>query len=622
MTIRQKTIEYGFNPVTGLNSGATITIIDQAINIPEIAGRVFRSVFLRVFTRDSATTANTITQWSATTTVGGVTTAANTVATTLANTAEAQSFEFTFDLTNDFVTNFGTGTSQTLKVDFSITGGPQLITGSQLVVTYDYDDVASTRIKTVRIPYDTMQKAVTTAAITKSLGMSLDAYLPEASKVYRSIYFEYITTNATISGTDQTFTSTVDVGGSNSVKSWFIENQLVSSNFLKLFHSDLAIASSSTCQTSFSVTGQNGGNVGIVLHVTYEYDHSASTSIFNSLLFALGDVPGYMATGSANFDRIQRTFMINEPGPITTKHSAVLATPSLSTSTQYYARVNSSGAFTLYQQEAGTQQCGCTPIMHRVDTNWTLARGENTLTYDFYGSGNFTSNWSACMYVNYTSGKHSDGDGVHNHTVIHMMSQLGVSSTSTTIAAIAPVIPESTSYWLTAAMIELSYNTSSSTAALLFQFKYNPDEVAGGGWQDIYNGYYASDAERSQTSSWMRLRSEFKRHANDPDLSRADIFSPRDWMYLTTAATSDAEIMYVTYHTIQKLAMGTITGFTGDGAGIDVDILRADTDELIYRTTTTTGGSFMVAMHDDTVGYYAVARESDTKVGRSANGNP
>jgi hypothetical protein len=79
---------------------------------------------------------------------------------------------------------------------------------------------------------------------------------------------------------------------------------------------------------------------------------------------------------------------------------------------------------------------------------------------------------------------------------------------------------------------------------------------------------------------------------------------------------------WYTYNNIIFTVSGICSAYDGDGSGISVDFFRYNTsnaDEHILNLTTTTGGYFIGQFIDNTDTLYAVARQSDTKVGRSGN---
>lgn len=76
-------------------------------------------------------------------------------------------------------------------------------------------------------------------------------------------------------------------------------------------------------------------------------------------------------------------------------------------------------------------------------------------------------------------------------------------------------------------------------------------------------------------------------------------------------------MLYITYHAITYAVSGTISGYTGDGSGIVVDVHRADTDEKVLSGITAAGGGFSLTWYDNVVTLFAQAIQDATHVGRS-----
>jgi hypothetical protein len=196
MATRQKTIQFAF-PMLASLSDATVTNLTQiTAYIPETVV-AFRSAFIVVDTQDIITaTGGPITEWRVGFRLGAAGYTTTTETNDWVNSGENMAPHFVVDVTSHFTTNWS-GTSMTadcqVYVDQSTgtTLGQRNVT-AVLHVTYDYDDTASTHIKTVMIPLDSPTTSLNTAALTE-IGTNqvpnLDSVLPETSKVYRDIFF-------------------------------------------------------------------------------------------------------------------------------------------------------------------------------------------------------------------------------------------------------------------------------------------------------------------------------------------------------------------------------------------------------------------------------------------------
>ena len=195
MAIRTKTIEYAFAlSTTSVASAAARTFTALTVNIPETTSRVFRSVIVEYSCYDGGTAASSLTAVNLSIQVGAVAVSAATVTQTITNSGEEQSWYFTKDATAYFQTNFS-GTSQSITAAMTCTGPITQNASAKLIITYEYDDAAATtRIKTVKIPVDGNIGNATTGLLDVG-GLAnqipnLSTFLPEATKVFRNIFFE------------------------------------------------------------------------------------------------------------------------------------------------------------------------------------------------------------------------------------------------------------------------------------------------------------------------------------------------------------------------------------------------------------------------------------------------
>ena len=197
MTIRTKTIEYAFPAseasvaAAGARAFTTLTIY-----IPETSSRTFRSCFVICYVQDNVTTAASPVSWRIQARLAAIaldtTGDGATVTDTITNSGEQCSWIFTRDVTSLFTANFGAGTSQTFDVTLTIATSSTINASCKVVITYDYDDSATTRVKTVKIPIESAIGARTTSLVQIGSNQipNLSTFCPEASKTFRDIFFE------------------------------------------------------------------------------------------------------------------------------------------------------------------------------------------------------------------------------------------------------------------------------------------------------------------------------------------------------------------------------------------------------------------------------------------------
>jgi hypothetical protein len=639
MALRTKTIEYAFAySLATTASAANRDFTAITVEVPENTSRTIRSAVLEFAAYDNATTAASMTAVTMGVQIGAVAINSAGVTQTIVNSGENQSFIFTRDVTAYFVTNF-TGTSHSVLARLNISGLATTNATCKLILTYQYDDAdQTTRIKTVKIPIDGNTGSLTTT-LAQIGGIAnqfpaLDTFLPESGKVYKDIFFETYTNTGTTSTTDTALI--LRLYGTTDLTSTVFENGLTTDRWVKRIDKLLGLLPTNVAYSPQARTGNVISPfpcLSGILVVTYTYNHTASTTIMNSVQLPSFDESGW--TGGPTTDnksRFYRTVSIQEPGPITLVQSGVLMSFIDGGLVTMDVRVGSQSSRT-YVNPA-TVRAGCIHLLRRFDSGAAgggsgiiLERGLNPIQVDFFSTGTATgsigANVSGLIILNYTSGKHESGDAVHNHTTQWinrpyatggLVERLQYAPTTT------PNIPEN-NWWLTANGYDIKLLTSGTATATLgfsFQAKVQPTEGAGAGWQDLYTGLYSSDAEVGPSLLWARARSYFKRYPNDQDSERFDVETVRDYRFdvSQTAAAIWQAVQVVTYHSIVYTVSGTISGSAG--GTVFIEVYRTDTAELIDKTTRTGNGAYSFVWYDNTVDVIVVAYESDELKGASA----
>ena len=648
MAIRTKTIEYAFAFSTTTRASGSATAFTQiaALAIPETTSRTFRSVILQFFVPDADDNATSTTAAATSIALGGIGASSATITQTIANSGENYSMMFLRDVTSYFQTNY-TGTSMTCDASITISGPQTINHCAKLIITYEYDDsAAATRIKTVKIPIDGNIGALTTSLTTIGSANqipALDTFLPESSKTYRDIFFEVWGHTGTTSAQSGTLTMRYNgatsltsgqysaTTGTNNTPSLNTDRSIIRIDKLL---GTLGTAGANTVEASVtSVTACPFNCIGGVLTVTYEYDHSVSTTILNSLQIPIIDEAGWMGgPTSADKSRFKASYFIQEPGTISLVQSGVLFACIDAGAITY---VFNSGAQTdrTFVHPA-TQRAGCVFHTRRVDSGATggagitLARGLNNFTFDYYATsateGNIGSNASGLLYLNYTSDKHTNGDGVHAHTTSWVNLPYltgGLVQRQAYTPNTVPIINE-TNYWIVSTGFEITLITSGSAAGsfgFAFQGELQSDESAAAGWQDFYTAIYASDSEIGTSIMWARARPNFKRYPNDTDTDRLNLETSRSYRFDNPiTATSIFQCRQLaTWHSITYTIAGTISG--SNGGTVNISAFRTDTGEKIDTTTRTGNGAYSITWYDNTIPVIVTAYESATYKGVSAN---
>jgi hypothetical protein len=629
MATRSKTVEFVYQSnITSLAANTKRTFTGNTIYIPE-SSITFRSVTLVATWADDATAASNPTNWITGIKLGAASESTATVTDTYANSGEAWTYRIRRDITSYFTTNWS-GTSMAWEASIQ-----QAVSVTQnhvikVIITYEYADTSSTHIKTIRIPIESTRSLMTTSYQTLGGATAIPAfkgsYLPEASVTIRQIWVELWGNTADVT-TATDWISTARVGGSTTYDWYDNEAALLSGRWAYGICDITARTLTSAESLEIIVTGITNRltQMGGMVCATYEFAPADSTTIYNSLFIGGVDSVSQMGgTAAGDEDDWQRTIYINEPTTITMKESGVALFFNDSVATTINVAVGSQTDTSYAFTAAGTQD-GQYSVVHRIDAagangtaGMTLARGANL--YDIQTrSATASAGWnlSGFLLLNYTSGKASDGVGVHAQTRYFHLADTAADANIRQVTNVAvPTIPES-QYYLVGAMVDIdAITTGTATQALALLI----ERTSGRGWDPTYIGMYRADAETGFITPFGAARSIWQRWPGDPDDTKADIETSRSWRLDMVPAAWAAWGIWVTWHAHSWTVAGTVSDYAdADGAGLTVNIHRAATGELVKTVTTTTGGVFTTPWFDDTEELYAVVYEDETHVGRSAN---
>lgn len=634
MATRTKTIEFASTVDTTTLTAATNRDKSIAIYIPETVS-AFRSVSLLCYFRGDNTSAlslNTVNLYIGTDS-GFSTSATMALGTPVVNSTESETWGYVGDCTSFFTTNWS-GTSNTWYVRFN---GATIATNNhsfKLLITYDYDDTATTHIKTIRIPIESTRSLLTTSWQTIGGATALPAiggsYLPETSTTIRQAFLELGGNEASTGTTD--FTMQVRVNGGTALDVWrseqgFNGNGCYAYATYDITGEDLTSARSLEA-TSTGITNRMDW-VGGWLTVTYEFNASTSTTIYNSMLLGAIDTTGWAGgTTSGDTDAWGRTIYIEEPGTITLKESGV------------FVGSNDSGGYTLnlavggqtntaFAHTASTLQIGQYTVMHRIDAGGakgsagiTLARGANDYTIKAYSS-TANSGWglNGFLILNYTSSKATDGVGAHASSKFYLLSESGNDEWVDQVDSKSCPIAES-DYWINGVVTEAWVAMDNGTnASIAIQAERLAGEGEESGWETIGLTQYRSDNENNFINGRYASRKVWKRWPGDTDPSRLDVEAARSYRLDTPLQSTSAYGLWVTYHTITFDVADSVSGFSGT---VNIGLHRSNSNannpgELVKTTSRSGDGAFSFTWYDDTEEMYVEA-DDGTNVGRSVDG--
>lgn len=596
---------------------ASATAFSQiTVYIPEAtAGVTFRSVTADIVVADQQTTSTNITQRQLALTLQGA--SASTVNNTQTYTHSGENIvhQWSADYTAYFQSNFGANASRTLDASVTINTSA---TGSanaslRMVITYAFDDTASTHVKTVWIPLNADTNALATTKTACDTIPALDTYLPEAGKTFRQMVF-VTQGNQEQTGTTDTVRR-IDIDSISQVDATY-EQGMASAAWIRL--SQVYSFDTSTTHTAYSwASTTDYDHPQNYLVVTYEFNPATTTRIMNSLLLPMefgGPMGGPAATDA---QRGTRQLMIQENNPTLERMAALVFYDQFTAITATYARIGAA-SYVAYSS-VGTTASGGFGLMVRRDDQYTLVRGRNTFTLDIYNTDatDLGFNLAALWMINYTSDVPTEGIWAANHTVQRNLRVVGTAGASaqTIVAANAPDIPE-TYFFINSIGVHYVYVTNGTGNAAGVHIGAEND--AGNEWLNVYESMGGTDPETGIRQAYATARSVFNRWYGDAEPGRVALQTPRRWRLASAAASFDTFWVLLTYHTITYDVAGEITG--SGGGTVNIDLMRDWDRSLCLQTTRSGNGAFSLTWYDDTEDVYITAYEDGTHVGRSDYG--
>lgn len=295
MTIRTKTVEYAFPAsFAAVATAVARDFTTITVAIPETTSRTFKSVHLEVSCVDNAATAASVTAVLMGIQLNAIAIDSATVTQTIVNSGENQSFLWIRDITSYFVTNY-TGTSMTALARMTVTGIATINASAKLVITYEYDDSATTQLKTVRIPIDgntgNLTTGLTVVGTTTGQIPLLDEFLPEANKTIRSYFFQMDIHTGTTAAAAAALTMRYD--GSTSVTDTSWGYTLNSDTFYRRIDVLTGLSTSAAHSIEASTSSTTGAPfpcLNGVIVVTYEFSVVTNTTLNGAIDSAVTSV--------------------------------------------------------------------------------------------------------------------------------------------------------------------------------------------------------------------------------------------------------------------------------------------------------------------------------------------
>jgi len=657
MTILQKTVEYpiGINTAT-LAAATRYDFSAVSLYLPETTSRTFRSVYAKISFNDAqAATASRASLSSFLTGIklGAVAFSDTTITTTLTDSGEQTSYMvFSPEWAAYFNSNFGTGTSQTCQVGFqfatSSTTNPVILQNISvtLVITYDYDDSATTRVKTLRIPLESNTGALTTtlASVGSSQIPALDTYLEEASKVYRAIWFE-IEGNESNTGTT-TYSYCAALDSEAEVQFGGVIQACQSSSWHRYIwaRSELATNVTHDYKHRISAGSATHNHLTVTLCVTYTYSETDSTRIMNQVRLPFADPYFIWGTTSASISRWAWKLWLSEPGTLSLKQSSVFLQWGISAVANPVVKMGSQTART-YTAAMGTVSCGAYCLQQRIDAGSSVGAGvtlgnagtATDLTFDLYAATSARlSGVGGYVLLTWSSDKSAGGSGRHLQTVRKLMQGSVATATSSTLSASVVDLPEASPFVVAVGLLGHRVGTLSA-----FTYELAAAEIASGeGTGDGYATYLAQSqvngGELGYATSWgdstnglttQPVSYPWKRWPNDP-AACLDPEASRNWRLQRATTAVFALESWTTYssmlfNTDRDVGGGSYVAaaVTGSAGGtVTIGLHDASTGELLQSTTRTGDGAYTLTWGDARP-CFTEARENGTHLARSDTGS-
>lgn len=648
MVMRCKTVEYAFPTLTTqLNGSSRNDFSAITLYIPETISRKFLSVTVVVTAIENEAASGTALGER---TIGvklgaGAFSDQTTTGENAPDTTQGGSYGWVHNFTSHFEANFGSGTSQTCQVGVQINTQDTHAVSAKLYITYQYDDEGqTTKVKTVRIPLESPTTDLT-ASLTE-IGTNqvpqLSTFLPEASIVYRNIWFEVAANDDRAdSATDFALELSLDAEAGASFGTWEMA-QLGSRWILVYWVRDDMTTSAAHAFKARTTTATRMTTLNVELCVTYEYDEPTTSTVLQSLRMIMPQFFNRTAQSDslANGYRSELKFMIEEPATITLKQSGVafrfgsLNFGTLSLSVR--AGGQSARSYTVLPTTSSIYGTGGYGLTHRIDSGGaqgagiSLARGENTLRFDVYQPGTETSalpfKGQAIAIINYTSAKHELGSDAHNHSTHWLLFNTGLPGSTMGVRSVTAkmAIPE-TLFWVNAVGAHFMpfYVSIGGAPLLTLHAQWEVDEGQAGGWETFLVNDFGWGNQNHQFFLYNDCTRFFARHPFDPTPNRMHPGKTRLWRLgmnkdLSNSVLMDSQIFF-TYHALVTMVERGVTPAAG---AVPVTVHRSDTSEQLYSTTTLTTGGFLFPCYTTSLSMFAQGYRSGVSAGRSFDFTP
>lgn len=633
MVTRVKTVEYWFPMITTLTDNIATAATQITITLPDTP-TTFKSCIVEAIVADVNTALTSVTVRNIQFRLGGAAFTAVNNTSTLSQGGENFVFLHSADFTSHFTTNW-TGSSMTADCQLTINTGTLGCRNASIKVsiTYEFNDTATTQVKTVWIPLDAPRTALgTTKSLVYDTIPALDSYLPEASKTYYQI--TAVVQGNTESGSATDISVSMAVGTVNDFTSQLYEKGSTVDYWYRVNADYTAMDTSATDSFYLWASVADFDHPQCWLVVTYGFNASTTTSIMNSLILPMEIDSPMGGTTSSDYQRSTRDIWVQESSPTLSRLAFYCFYDKLAAISGINARVGT-GAFLAYT-DVTSVVAGSAGFMARNDSAYTLSRGKNSISFDIYNTDATDRgyNVSGFWIVNYTSAKPTEGIWAANHTVKYNYKAVGTSAASiqNIITGTQVILPEPDHFFTSAGLNYLYTSNGGGSPAGVHIGMERLVAEGGMAWESIYSDIGGSDPETGIRQCWSTARSVLKRwkesslnNISDTTNNRIGIETARRirLVLAQNCASHDHLDMYVTYHSITYSVAGSLSGVNTAGGNVTVNLHRAATGEIVFTRTYTPSSttiSYEFVWFDNTQDMYVTAYQDNTHVGRSGTG--
>lgn len=628
MATRLKTAQFAFATLASVTNNTLTNFTQITVYLPE-STKTIKKAWVEISADDIITaTGGTLTTKTVDLRLAAVAYTSTTNSQGLSNSGENMSFFVERDFTSHFTTNWS-GTSMTCDVRVQINQSTGTTTGLVNVtcilnITYEYDDSATTQLKTVWIPLNAPVTQLPSSKTSHDTIPALDTYLPEASKTYRNIFIVTQANTTQITTTAHTVSYELSSLGVTTTGNY--EAALLSDRWSKYVWEITSYIDTSTTHT-FNVWAsitQRHHTMQAWLVVTYEFDASATTSVLNSLILPADYSSPFGGTTANDYNRSVTELYVQESGVVLNKLAAYFFWAANANDATINARIGS-GLYTGYSNTGSAVICGQKGLMIRNDspTGIIFNKGKNTLFFDLYSTSTSTRGGGASLFwiVNYTSTGHASGVGAHNHTVIWPihLNDTSASAQQLITATGAIQIPE-LNYFIS----NLGYKMDFMTQGTAVQgVSVGVERTSGEGlyrFEKIYSDSCPNDTEAGLYSIYASSKKLFQLWPGNTGNGQLILESGRRYqLYVASSSVFfNSLYQYVTYHSIPYKVSGNITN--SNGGNIRINLHRHSNGEILETTTRSGNGPYQFTWYDNTEPVYVSAYENDSYKGRSASG--